>query len=28
MCGLSASIASGADPDRQVEFVLAGLRAG
>lgn len=27
MCGLSAAIASGADPDRQVEFVLAGLRA-
>ena len=27
MCGLSAAIASGADPDRQVEFVLAGVRA-
>lgn len=27
MCGLSAAIANGADPDRQVEFVLAGLRA-
>ena len=26
MCGLSAAIASGADPDRQAEFVLAGLR--
>jgi AcrR family transcriptional regulator len=28
MCGLSASIASGADADRQVEFLLAGVRAG
>jgi AcrR family transcriptional regulator len=28
MCGLSAAIASGADPDRQAGFVLAGLRAG
>ena len=27
MCGLSAAIANGADPNRQVEFVLAGLRA-
>ena len=27
MCGLSAAIASGADADRQAEFVLAGLRA-
>ena len=27
MCGLSAAIANGADPDRQVEFVLAGVRA-
>ena len=27
MCGLSAAIASGADPDRQVEFMLAGVRA-
>ena len=27
MCGLCAAIASGADPDRQVEFVLAGVRA-
>ena len=27
MCGLSAAIASGADPNRQVEFVLAGVRA-
>jgi AcrR family transcriptional regulator len=27
MCGLSAAIASGAEPDRQVEFVLAGVRA-
>ena len=26
MCGLSAAIASGADPARQVEFVLAGVR--
>ena len=26
MCGLSAAIASGADPDRQAEFVLAGVR--
>jgi AcrR family transcriptional regulator len=28
MCGLSAAIASGADPERQVEFLLAGVRAG
>ena len=28
MCGLSAAIASGADPDRQAEFLLAGVRAG
>ena len=27
MCGLSAAIASGADPDRQAEFMLAGVRA-
>lgn len=27
MCGLSAAIASGADPDRQADFMLAGLRA-
>ena len=27
MCGLSAAIASGADPGRQADFVLAGLRA-
>ena len=27
ICGLSAAIASGADPDRQADFVLAGLRA-
>jgi AcrR family transcriptional regulator len=27
MCGLSASIANGADPDRQAELVLAALRA-
>jgi AcrR family transcriptional regulator len=27
MCGLCGAIASGADPERQVEFVLAGLRA-
>lgn len=27
MCGLSAAIASGADPVRQAEFVLAGVRA-
>jgi AcrR family transcriptional regulator len=27
MCGLSAAIASGADADRQAEFVLAALRA-
>lgn len=26
MCGLSAAIASGADPGRQADFVLAGLR--
>ena len=26
MCGLSAAIASGAEPDRQAEFVLAGVR--
>ena len=28
MCGLSAAIASGADTDRQVEFLLAGVRVG
>jgi AcrR family transcriptional regulator len=27
MCGLSAAIASGADPDRHADFVLAALRA-
>ena len=27
MCGLSASIANGADAERQVEFVLSALRA-
>ena len=27
MCGLSAAIASGADPERQAEFMLAGVRA-
>lgn len=27
MCGLSAAIASGADPERQADFVLAGVRA-
>lgn len=27
MCGLSAAIASGADPGRQAEFVLEGVRA-
>ncbi len=27
MCGLSAAIANGADPERQAEFVLAGVRA-
>ena len=27
MCGLSAAIATGADPARQAEFVLAGIRS-
>ena len=27
MCGLSAAIASGADPERQADFMLAGVRA-
>ena len=27
MCGLSASIANGADPARQADFVLGALRA-
>lgn len=28
MCGLSAAIASGADAERQADFVLAAMRAG
>ena len=27
MCGLSAAIANGADPERQADFMLAGVRA-